>query len=67
MGEPSPGVYVLDFGQNIAGWVRIRVRGSANTTVQLRHAELLMHPPYVYCGRSRCPAPCRPRLVHMVR
>jgi len=48
-------VYVLDFMQNIAGWVRIRVRGAANTTVQLRHAELLMHPPYVCNIRRKWP------------
>ncbi|GAA4978823.1 glycoside hydrolase family 78 protein [Kineococcus glutinatus] len=32
---------VLDFGQNLAGRVRLRVRGSAGERVQLRHAEVL--------------------------
>ncbi|MFF3500625.1 family 78 glycoside hydrolase catalytic domain [Streptomyces sp. NPDC003247] len=38
--SPS-GRRVLDFGQNIAGRVRIRVTGSAGTTITLRHAEVL--------------------------
>lgn len=41
MTNPKPGVYVYDLGQNISGWVRLRVRGPAGTTVILRHAELL--------------------------
>ncbi|HEY4464144.1 MAG TPA: family 78 glycoside hydrolase catalytic domain [Streptosporangiaceae bacterium] len=41
MTEPQPGVYVYDLGQNIAGWERLRVRGPAGTTVQMRTAEEL--------------------------
>jgi alpha-L-rhamnosidase len=32
---------LLDFGQNLVGRLRIRVRGAAGTTVTLRHAEVL--------------------------
>ena len=33
---------VLDFGQNLVGWVRLRVRGvAAGTEIVLRHAEVL--------------------------
>jgi alpha-L-rhamnosidase len=40
MRQPSAGVYVYDLGQNIAGWVRVHVRGgSSGTTIVLRHAE----------------------------
>jgi alpha-L-rhamnosidase len=35
------GETVFDFGQNLVGWVRLRVRGAAGTTVRLRHAEVL--------------------------
>jgi alpha-L-rhamnosidase len=35
------GETVLDFGQNLVGWVRMRVRGEAGVTVTLRHAETL--------------------------
>jgi alpha-L-rhamnosidase len=34
---------VVDFGQNISGWVRLRVTGPAGTTVTMRHAETLIH------------------------
>jgi alpha-L-rhamnosidase len=40
----SPGGRVLvDFGQNLVGWVRVRVRGDAGAVVTLRHAEVLEH------------------------
>jgi alpha-L-rhamnosidase len=32
---------VVDMGQNMVGWVRLRVQGPAGTTVTLRHAEVL--------------------------
>ncbi len=32
---------VIDFGQNFAGWVRLRVRGRAGQSVELRFAEIL--------------------------
>ena len=35
------GETVFDMGQNMVGWVRLKVRGSAGTTVTLRHAEVL--------------------------
>ena len=41
IGEPLPGRYVLDFGQNFSGWVRLRARGPAGTTIRLKFAELL--------------------------
>ena len=34
--EPKPGVFLLDFGQNLYGAVRMKVRGSAGTRVQVR-------------------------------
>jgi alpha-L-rhamnosidase len=39
--SPRPGVYVFDFGQNITGWVRLRVRGAPGTEVRIRYAEVL--------------------------
>ena len=50
MREPAPGVYVFDFGQNGPGWCRLRITGPAGLRVQLRHAEVLQHPPYVTFG-----------------
>jgi alpha-L-rhamnosidase len=40
--SPS-GRTILDFGQNLVGWVRFTVQGEAGTTVTLRHAEVLEH------------------------
>lgn len=37
--QPKPGVYIYDFGQNIAGWQRLRVQGPAGTSVRMRTAE----------------------------
>jgi len=39
--EVRPGVWIVDFGRNIAGWVRLRVEGPRGTTVTLRMGELL--------------------------
>ncbi|MCA9257678.1 MAG: family 78 glycoside hydrolase catalytic domain [Planctomycetales bacterium] len=39
--EPQPGVYVFDLGQNIAGVVCLKVRGSRGQELRLRHAERL--------------------------
>ena len=39
--RPRPGIVVCDFGQNFSGWCRLRVQGTAGTTVQLRYAEIL--------------------------
>jgi alpha-L-rhamnosidase len=35
------GETVADLGQNMVGWVRLKVQGPAGTTVTLRHAEVL--------------------------
>jgi alpha-L-rhamnosidase len=32
---------VIDMGQNMVGWLRLKVRGPAGSTVTLRHAEVL--------------------------
>jgi alpha-L-rhamnosidase len=35
------GAYVFDFGQEIAGWCRLKASASSGTHVRLRHAELV--------------------------
>ncbi len=37
----KPGVYIFDFGVNIAGRVTLRAQGSPGQTVTIRHAEVL--------------------------
>ena len=39
--EIKRGVHVFDMGQNMVGWVRLRVKGEAGTRVQMRFAESL--------------------------
>jgi len=39
--EREPGVHVVDLGQNIVGWVRLRVEGARGAEVRLRFAEML--------------------------
>src|SRR5690606_21740518 len=39
--RPRDGAAVYDFGQNIAGWVRVRVRGPAGSTLTLKYSELI--------------------------
>ncbi len=43
MSEPQPGVYVYDLGQNIAGIIRLKVKGPAGTRVRIRYGEM-RHP-----------------------
>ena len=40
--EPKPGVYVADFGQNIAGWIRLRIKNQeTDDFVRIKYAERL--------------------------
>ncbi len=39
--QPKPGIFVLDTGQNLAGWGLLTVQGTAGTSVTLRYAESL--------------------------
>eukprot|EP00051_Salpingoeca_urceolata_P031279 m.11050 g.11050 ORF g.11050 m.11050 type:complete len:1055 (-) comp3918_c0_seq1:182-3346(-) len=57
--HPKSGTTVVDFGDNLSGFCRLKVKGPKGTTVTLRHAEVLQHPPYgpvdgnVYMGNLR--------------
>lgn len=39
--EPAPGVHVFDFGQNVAGLCRLRIRGRRGRKISLRFAEMV--------------------------
>lgn len=39
--EPTPGVYVLDAGRNLAGWASLKVKGERGTEIKLQFAETL--------------------------
>lgn len=47
------GETVFDMGQNMVGWVRLRVSGPAGTTITLRHAEMLDHDGNLYTANLR--------------
>jgi alpha-L-rhamnosidase len=37
------GATLVDFGQNLVGWIRLRARGEAGAVVTVRYAEVLEH------------------------
>lgn len=39
--QVRPGTFILDMGQNMVGWVKMKVRGSRGDKVTLRFAEIL--------------------------
>lgn len=39
--SPAKGVYIFNLGQNIAGVVRLKVKGPRGTAIQLRYGEML--------------------------
>ena len=49
--QSSPGVWVMDFEQNMVGWVEIRIRGQGR--VQIRHAEVLNPDGTIYTKNLR--------------
>ena len=48
-----PGIYILDLGQNMAGWIKMKVKGTKGETVQLRFAELLQANGELYVANLR--------------
>ncbi|WP_419803716.1 family 78 glycoside hydrolase catalytic domain [Terriglobus sp.] len=51
--EPRPGVYVLDFGQNMAAVPRLTVRGKRGDDIRLRFAEVLNPDGTIYTDNLR--------------
>ena len=51
--KPLGSTYILDLGQNIAGWIRIKVHGTAGDTVKLRFAETLQKNGQLYTENLR--------------
>jgi alpha-L-rhamnosidase len=47
------GRQVVDFGQNLTGWVRIKVNGPAGTSVRVRHGEVLSRDGGLYTENLR--------------
>ena len=53
MSEPKPGVYVYDFGQNLAGMERVLLSGHEGTDIRLRFAEILNDDGTLYTDNLR--------------
>lgn len=69
--EPSAGVYIVDMGQNFAGWARFRFHVDQGTEITMRFGELLyedstLNPMTSVCGqikRKRPPADGSPAVA----
>ena len=47
------GTYIFDMGQNMVGWVTLKVKGAAGTKVRLRFAEILNPDGTIYTANLR--------------
>jgi len=46
--EPEKDVYVLDMGQNMVGWLKIKLQGQVGDTIILKHGEMLKENGLIY-------------------
>lgn len=56
--EPKTGVYIIDMGQNFAGWARFTFNAEAGTQIRMRYGELLypdgsLNPMTSVCGQIK--------------
>jgi len=51
--EPKPGCWTFDLGQNMVGYVRLKVAAPAGTKVTIRHAEMLNPDGTIYTTNLR--------------
>jgi len=51
--EHTPGVQIVDLGQNIAGWARLKMTGEADARVTMRFAEILNPDGSLYTANLR--------------
>lgn len=56
MVEPKRGHWVFDFGQNMVGVVRLKIRAPEGTKITLRHAEMLNPDGTIYTDNLRSAA-----------
>lgn len=62
--ELRPGVFIYDLGQNMVGWVRLKVQGPAGARVQMRLAESLRPDGSLYVDNLRS---ARATLVYFLK
>ncbi|NIA31840.1 MAG: family 78 glycoside hydrolase catalytic domain, partial [Actinobacteria bacterium] len=51
--QPKPGMFIFDMGQNMVGWVRLKVKGKRGQKVTLRFAEVLRDDGTLYLDNIR--------------
>ncbi len=51
--QPAPGSFLFDLGQNMVGWVRLKVSGPPGTIVQMRFGEMLDAKGHLYVDNLR--------------
>lgn len=51
--EPECGVYIFDLGQNVVGWVRIKLEGKRGQVITLRFGEMLNDDGTLYTANLR--------------
>jgi len=51
--EQKPGTYILDMGQNMAGWLQLKVKGNKGQKITLRFAETLQPNGDLYTANLR--------------
>jgi alpha-L-rhamnosidase len=51
--EPRPGCWTFDLGQNMVGWVRLKVSGAAGQRITLRHGEMINPDGTIYTAALR--------------
>lgn len=39
--EVGPNIYVIDFGQNLAGWFNMKLKGASDTKIHFKYGEIL--------------------------
>ena len=49
----KPGVFIMDMGQNMAGWVRMKVKGKRGDKIKLRYGESLQSDGELYTENLR--------------
>lgn len=45
--------YILDLGQNMTGWIRLKVKGEAGKTIRIRYGEVLDEKGHLYVANLR--------------
>ncbi|MDX2191540.1 MAG: family 78 glycoside hydrolase catalytic domain [Bacteroidota bacterium] len=51
--ELKPGVFIVDMGQNMVGWAKLKVKGSKGSTVKMVFSELLKPDGSLYLDNMR--------------